>query len=214
MGAIDRASVQALKTQGFLLNLSESATETQAIRQMEAFMQTVRAFQHDGEDALSGWLTLGLQARGIPGSVEFRFAENRASEELRDMQVAQSKANLAAYRYDRGWISQDDAAKEGADRDTADVPEPRQAAAAQEVNPGSLDGQPNRALLAIGRRAVALHRRASTPFTPSGADDELPELPESVDLTDDDLRGVLGVWDDEAFAGQRFAGLLDAEVVD
>ncbi len=210
MRAVERASVQALKTQGFLLSLSESATETQAIRQMEAFMQTIRAFQHDGERALSDWLTLALEAGGLPGRVAFRFAENRASEELRDLQVLQARANLAAYRYDRGWIGQDDAAQLGADRDTADQPEPRVATGGGDVaDPGSLDGQPNRAVR--GLRAGA---RASQPFTPAGAGDELPALAdEPTELGDADLDRVLGVWDG-AMAAKRYKGILEAEVVD
>ncbi|HEY8597352.1 MAG TPA: hypothetical protein VIL85_02910 [Thermomicrobiales bacterium] len=210
MKAIERSAVQALKTMGFLLSLGESATETQAIRQMEAFMQTIRTFQHSAETVISDWLTLALRAQGIPGKVKFRFAENRASEELRDVQVAQSRANLAAFKYDRGWIDNDDAAKEGADREKADAPEPRQSSSAPEVNPGSLDGQSNRGVPPV-RAVHANGQRAK--FTPSGAADALPELPESVDLTDDDLRGVLGIWDDEAFAKTKYAGLLDAEVV-
>lgn len=209
MRAVERASVQALKTQGFLLSLSETTTETQAIRQMEAFMQTIRTFQHDGEQALSDWLTIALEAGGIPGRVAFRFAENRASEELRDLQVAQARANLAAYRYDRGWIGQDDAAQLGADRDTADQPGPRAATGGGAVaDPGNLDGQPNRGG-GVARRGV----RASEPFTPAGADEDLPALPDEAALGDADLDRILGVWDG-AMTTKRYKGLLEAEVVD
>jgi hypothetical protein len=209
MRAVERASVQALKTQGFLLSLSETTTETQAIRQMEAFMQTVRAFQHDGEQLLSDVLTIGLEVQGIPGAVRFRFAENRASEEQRDQMVLQLKLQNARAAYDNGLIDQDDQAKMALGRDKAAQAEPRTAAkgAAPAADP---EPEPGR-----GRRlfGAVRSRRASEPFTPAGADDALPELPDEVTLGDADLDRINGVWD-EAFSGTKYRGLLAAEVVE
>lgn len=208
----ERASVQAGKSQGFLFSLDGSTTETQAIRQMEAFMQSIRAFQHPCEDLVSGWLTTALQAQGIPGRVAFRFAENRASEEIRDETVRNWKLRNARLAYDNGLIDMDEQAQYGWDKDTADATEPRAAMTAggnadQQKGEANQDGQAAR-----GNRGTARGDRASTPFTPEGADEDLPAVPDAVDLGDDDLRGITGLWDKAV--PKRYRGLLDAEVAD
>lgn len=143
MRAVERASVQALKTQGFLLSLSETTTETQAIRQMEAFMQTIRAFQHDNESLLSDELTIGLEVQGIPEQVRFRYAENRASEEQRDQMVLQLKLTNARTAYDNGLIDQDEQAQMALGKDKAAQPAPRAAAkgAAPQADPEKTAGE-------------------------------------------------------------------------
>lgn len=157
MQAVERAAVQSLKTHGFMMSMPNAAPDAQSIRQAEAYYQTIRAFQHATEAVLSGWLTLALRAQGIPGKVVFRFAENRASEEIRDLQAEQLRVAVATAQYQAGWISQDEAAKKGADKDKADVPAPRAAPVVAPANPGSLDGQPQRAT-------------PSAPFTPGEGD--------------------------------------------
>jgi hypothetical protein len=109
--ALERFLSRATKSAPFLLGLSESTTETQAIRQFEAFTQGIRAVQHHAENLLRYLFTLGLQAEGIRAEVRWRFAENRASEQLRDEQVRLLRNRNTAYEYDRGWASQDEAAE-------------------------------------------------------------------------------------------------------
>jgi len=122
--ALERMSVRALKTMPFLMAISESATETQANRQFEAHLQGIRGFQHLCESLLEHLLTVGLQAQGITAVVEWRFAELRASEAMRDAQVDQLRIQNAINKYLYGWTSHKQASQEGADQDP-DVPAPR-----------------------------------------------------------------------------------------
>jgi hypothetical protein len=88
-------------------------------------VQSIKAIQHPCEGVIEHLLTLALQAQGIPAEVQARFAENRAAEMLRDQQTRKLALQNAALAYALGYISQDEAALMGADKETADVPEPR-----------------------------------------------------------------------------------------
>lgn len=122
---LERMAVRALKTTPFQMAMSQSQTETQATRQWEAHLQGIRAMQHYAETPLSRLFTLALQAQGIVADVQFKFAENRASEEQRDEMVRQLKIANATAGYQAGHLSQDEAAQYAWGRETADQSEPR-----------------------------------------------------------------------------------------
>lgn len=122
---LERKLVRAVKSCAFLFSLSESTTETQATRQYEAHQAGIQAGQHLCESLLEHMLTVALQVQGIQAKVEWRFAVVRASEMLRDTQVAEAKMRVAALGWALGYWSQDEAAAYATDKEKADVPEPR-----------------------------------------------------------------------------------------
>jgi len=122
---IERMAVRALKTMPILMGTDQSRSETQANREWEIYAKGIESVQHPVENALEDLFTLAMQAYGYLVDVEARFAQFRAAEQMRDEQVALMRAQRAALEYDRGWISQDEAAQLGADKEVADQPEPR-----------------------------------------------------------------------------------------
>jgi hypothetical protein len=70
-----------------------------------------------------------LRASGIQAVVEFRFAELRAAEMLRDAQTEAMRISNAEKKYKNGWITQDEASIEITGKPAAEE-EPRQS-----VNP-------------------------------------------------------------------------------
>ena len=203
--AIERQLVRALKSAPFMLGMSQSTTETQANRQWEHFLQSIRAIQHLVEAQLERHLELALQAQGIVARVQWRFAENRASEEMRDEQVRQLKIANAREAYAAGYFSQDDAALYAVDREAADVPEPRDAAVAA-PSPGAQENPDQSAT-----RVMPHVRDVRAPLVPAGADTPLDPVPEPGELTDDDRDDLRALWD--RVMPVRYNGLLDAEVV-
>lgn len=123
--ALDKQAVRALKTNPLMFGISEGGSDSQHNRAWEIYAQGIKSFQHLGEGLLEYFLTLALQAEGLQGTIEFRFAELRAAELLRDAQVRKLDMQNASLAYARGWIGQDEAAQMALGRDTADVPEPR-----------------------------------------------------------------------------------------
>ncbi len=110
--ALERMATRALKTMPLLMVIDESASETHANRQWEVHTAGLKAMQHLLESLLENLLTVGLRAQGIQSEVQFRFAELRASELLRDaqaeaMQIANESAKVSA-----GWISDEEASIE------------------------------------------------------------------------------------------------------
>lgn len=143
---LERMSVRALKSMPLLFGLSEGTSEANANRQWEIHVAGIKSIQHLGEKLLEKFLTIGLRVQGIAARVEFRFAELRAAELLRDAQVELMKIRNARAKFDNGWYSQDEAALEGAGKAKADVPMPRAVATntampdtgnANSVDPGS-----------------------------------------------------------------------------
>lgn len=147
--ALERMMVRALKTMPLMMGLDMSASEGQSNRQWEVYAAGIKALQHLCETLLERLLGLALQAQGVVATVRFRFAELRVAELLRDAQVENLQAQVAAYQYDRGWISQDAAALKGAGVAVADVPEPRTGGNAPgnqvggQPDPGSERGVPD-----------------------------------------------------------------------
>lgn len=112
IAALERMATRALKSMPIMMGLSESNTETQANRQYEIYAAGIKSIQHYAETTLERLLTLALEAQGIQASVEFRFAEMRAAEALRDAQTEAMQIQNAAAKRDQGWISQDQASEE------------------------------------------------------------------------------------------------------
>lgn len=139
--ALERMMVRALKTVPLMMALDDRGSETVSNREWEVYAAGIKSLQHLAENALERLLTLALQAQGIAATVTFRFAELRAAELLRDAQVENITAQLAAYQYAQGWIDQDAAAKKGAGVDKADQTEPRNAGAKAPSN--LVGGQPD-----------------------------------------------------------------------
>ena len=110
--AVERMAIRGLKTMPLLMGSNEAVSETHANRQWEIHVAGIKALQHLAEQMLEHFLTLALQMQGLRAVVRFRFAELRASEELRDAQTAAAKIANARDKYMLGWISQDEAAQE------------------------------------------------------------------------------------------------------
>lgn len=131
LGAIDslvklleRMATRALKSMPLLMGTSEGTSEANANRQWEIHAAGIKALQHLAEGLLEHMLTLAMQAQGYACIVQFRFAELRAAEMLRDAQTEEKRITNARAKYQAGWISQDEAAQEVTGH-AADVPEPR-----------------------------------------------------------------------------------------
>lgn len=122
---LDRQAVRALKTMPLLMGINEASSETHANRQWEVFIAGVKSHQHTVEQLLEHLLTIGLRVQGIQARIEFRFAEVRAAELLRDAQVQALQLANASLAYARGWVNQDEAAMMGVNKQKADQQTPR-----------------------------------------------------------------------------------------
>ncbi len=109
--AVERMAIRGLKTMPLLMGSNEAVSETHANRQWEIHVAGIKALQHLAEQMLEHFLKLALQAQGLRAVVRFRFAELRASEELRDAQTHAAKIANARDEYMLGWISQEEAAQ-------------------------------------------------------------------------------------------------------
>jgi hypothetical protein len=112
IAALERMAVRALKTMPLMMGVAEGVTEANANRQWELYAAGIKSMQHYAETMLERLLTLALEAQGIQAEVQFRFAELRAAEELRDAQTEAMQISNAQAKYEAGWISQDEAAEE------------------------------------------------------------------------------------------------------
>lgn len=122
--ALERQAMRALKTLPLLMGMAEGTSEANANRQWEIYSAGLKALQHLCEGLLEKLLSLAMQAQGLACTVQFRFAELRAAEMLRDAQTEQLRIKNAREKYNAGWISQDAAAQEVTGHD-ADAPAPR-----------------------------------------------------------------------------------------
>lgn len=131
LGAIDglirgleRMVTRALKSMPLLMGSNEATSETHANRQWEIHVAGIKALQHMCETLLERLFETALRAQGLQATVEFRFAELRASERLRDAQAEAMEIANESAKYQAGWVSQDEAS-EAITGGLADVPEPR-----------------------------------------------------------------------------------------
>ena len=122
--AIERMAIRGLKTMPLLMGSNEAVSETHANRQWEIYVAGIKALQHLAEQMVECLLTLALQMQGLRAVVSFRFAELRASEQLRDAQTEAALIENAKQKYLFGWISQQEAALEVVGH-VPDLPQPR-----------------------------------------------------------------------------------------
>lgn len=109
---LERMSVRALKTNSMMLDVPDSSTESEANRKWEIYVAGIKSIQHYVEDMLEDMFELALRVQGIQAEVEFKFAELRASEELRDAQTETMKISNAKAKVDAGWVTNDEASEE------------------------------------------------------------------------------------------------------
>jgi hypothetical protein len=109
--ALERMATRALKSMPLLMGINEGTTETLANRQWEVHAAGIKALQHLCEGLLEHLLSLAMQAQGQPYRVQWRFAELRSAELLRDEQTAEKRHKNAAFAYSQGWFSQEQAAQ-------------------------------------------------------------------------------------------------------
>lgn len=141
--SLERMVTRALKSMPLMMGIAENVSETLANRQWEIHAAGIKALQHLAERLLESLLTLALQAQGIQGRVQFRFAELRAAEMLRDAQTLALNLQNAGTAYDRGYISQDEAAHLALGREKADQPAPRPSGSpAQTADPTTTEADP------------------------------------------------------------------------
>ncbi len=122
---LERMAVRALKTIPSLLGINETASQGAENRRFEFYQKGNESVQRMVETAFSDMMELALQAKGIQADVEVKFAQMRASEELRDLQIEFLKAQIAGFYYDRGWFNQDEAAKMATKKGKSDQATPR-----------------------------------------------------------------------------------------
>lgn len=140
--ALERMLVRGLKTMPLMMGTTDGVSEANANRQWEIYAAGIKSIQHLVEAMLERLFTLALQVQGMAAVVRFRFAELRAAEEERDARTQRLRQENAAHAFDRGWVSQNEAAQLAVGHD-ADAPAPRRttttapAAPTPQPDPGS-----------------------------------------------------------------------------
>lgn len=109
--ALERMITRALKSMPLLMATNQTGTETQSTREYEAFVAAIKAIQHLCESLLEHLCTLALRAQGIPAVVQWRFAEVRAAELMRDATTESVVLANIKTKYDQGWIGQEEASQ-------------------------------------------------------------------------------------------------------
>jgi hypothetical protein len=99
---IERWLVRALKTMPLLMATRQSTSETQANREWEIHAAGIKSLQHYAEVIWERHMSLALRAQGIQCDVQFRYAELRASEMMRDQQTMQLLIQNAFAKYALG----------------------------------------------------------------------------------------------------------------
>jgi hypothetical protein len=97
--SLERMSVRALKSFPLMFGINEASSETHANRQWEIMAAGIKSIQQLCENLLERMLNIALQVQGIQAVVQFRFAELRAAELLRDAQVEYLRAAVARTKY-------------------------------------------------------------------------------------------------------------------
>ena len=174
LGAIDklvllleRMMTRALKSMPLMMGTAEGTSEANANRQWEIYTASIKAIQHSVECILESLFSVALQAAGLQGVVEFRFAVLRASEELRDAQTEKLRIENAREKYNAGWITQDEASIEVTGHKAVE-PEPRMQAMTENgggvANPLDTNPEPgeNRFLIEALQHSPRFARNAVT----------------------------------------------------
>lgn len=110
IGSLERMCVRALKTMPILMGIDGGGSEGAANRQWEIHVAGIKSLQHLGESLLESLLEQGLRAQGIQATIQWRFAELRVAELLRDEQVMELRLTNAAKAYELGYYTQEQAA--------------------------------------------------------------------------------------------------------
>lgn len=139
---LEKMATRALKSNGLIMGTDASGNETDSNRRWEIHVAGVKSLQHHCENMLESLLSLSLQAKGIQARVQFRFAELRAAEMLRDEQTRMLRVQNAILEYQAGFISQDEAANNAVNHD-ADAPGPRTETTPLEMTDDNSDGNEN-----------------------------------------------------------------------
>lgn len=134
---LERMTVRALKTVAIVLGHADAVSEANANRQWEIYAAGIKALQHLVEVLFERSFEFMLRAQGLLGEVEFRFAELRTAELLRDTQVELLMTKVAKEQYLAGYISQDEAALKAAKKEKADAQEPRDLAPIEDTGAGA-----------------------------------------------------------------------------
>lgn len=121
---LERMLIRASKSIPLLFGVTDGVSEANANRQWEMHVAGIKAIQHLCESLLEHLCTLALRAQGIPAVVQWRFAELRAAEMLRDAQTEGMQIANERNKYQAGWTSQDEASQAITGHD-ADSAEPR-----------------------------------------------------------------------------------------
>lgn len=137
--ALERMAIRALKAMPMMFASSDGSTDGESNRQWEIYANAIKALQHQVESMLQYLFGLALEAQGIQATVEFRFAEMRAAEMLRDAQTEAMQIANEVAKYNAGWTSQDEAA-ETITGHAADSPTPRSEAGGGGIVQGDGDG--------------------------------------------------------------------------
>ncbi len=198
-------TIEGLKSIPLLHGLNDSVGESNANRQWEIHVAGIKSIQHLVESSLESLLGLVLRAQGIQARVDWKFAELRAAEMLRDAQAERLKIDNEIRKFNQGWTDQD----EGALTITGHVAvqkEPR--------NPiGALAGVGG----GIGNPATAQPDPGSNrrPWVPTNRQAEALALLLTTGFTEPSNREVSDAetwWRDNA--DDEAASLIDAELVE
>lgn len=107
---IERLTIRGLKSIPLLHGATEGVSEANANRQWEIHVAGVKSIQHLVENLLETLFGVLLQANGNQGKVEWRFAELRAAEMMRDAQTEKLRIDNEVRKYNAGWTTQDEGA--------------------------------------------------------------------------------------------------------
>lgn len=110
--ALERMCVRALKTMPLMMGITDSTGDVQSNRLWEIHIAGIKSMQHHCETMLERLFVLALQAQGIQADVEFRFAEIRDAERMRDAQAEAMEIANAIAKRDQGWQTQDESSEQ------------------------------------------------------------------------------------------------------
>jgi hypothetical protein len=112
MHAIDNLIQSGLKTLSTILGRrSTGNTESFAKIEIKLYLSGLAGIQKYIATVMEKILTLYLNIKGKQGIVEFRFKPIEIRSQLEQEQFRATQLNNIAFMYDRGWISQEEAAR-------------------------------------------------------------------------------------------------------
>lgn len=126
---LERMATRALKTMPLMMATTDGVSEANANRQWEIHAAGIKSLQQLCEPLLERLLTLALQVQGIAATVQFRFAELRAAELLRDAQTEALQIQNEARKRDEGWQTNDEASNKVVGHNAVEDPKPTVSAA-------------------------------------------------------------------------------------